>query len=97
MAGAKVKGRLLCVLISSWPPVPVRPHVGLVRLGEQKALGPGLCSTNQGDNFEMNRRLLSVFQLILDAPELLQHRLQAFHNFPRQDRRIGLSKSYWAC
>lgn len=62
---------------------PVRPHVG------PGAIGPGLCSTNQGGNLKMDRRLFSVFQLILDAPELLQRRLQAFHNFPRQDRRIG--------
>ena len=76
---------------SQGPPARARaPARGPGAPGWAGALGPGLGSwSNRARHFELARRLFSVFQLILDAPELLQRGFQALHDLPRQDRRIG--------
>ena len=74
---------------SGWP--PARAHLCPV------ALGPGLHRFPQLPEQEARIRCseadkpasFALFQLILDAPELLQRSLQALHDLPRQDLEIG--------
>lgn len=77
--------RPLGVAGSVWPPAP---H-GLVPWAWPASLSQLPERESRTRSSEAGSYLFALFQLILYAQKLLQSSLQALHDLPRQDRRVG--------